>query len=206
MSIWGHIFSAGYDRVMARTERSCLAAHRSALLAQAGGDVLEIGGGTGANLAYYGPGVTSLTITEPEQPMVKRAQRHVDERRPGTALLRAPAEALPFDDDSFDAVVSTLVLCTVDDQPQALHEARRVLRPGGTLLFIEHVRSDEPRIAKLQDRMRPINVRIAHGCRCNRPTLDGIRAAGFEVGEVQHGELLHSPPWLRPLIVGTASA
>ena len=66
MSIWGHIFSAGYDRVMARTERSCLAAHRSALLAQAGGDVLEIGGGTGANLAYYGPGVTSLTITEPE--------------------------------------------------------------------------------------------------------------------------------------------
>jgi ubiquinone/menaquinone biosynthesis C-methylase UbiE len=206
MSIWGHIFSAGYDRVMARTERSCLAAHRTALLTQATGDVLEIGGGTGANLSYYGPGVTSLTVTEPEQPMVKRAQRHIDERRPGTLLLRAPAEDLPFDDDSFDAVVSTLVLCTVGDQPRALREARRVLRPGGRLLFIEHVRSDDAKVAKLQDRMRPINVRLAHGCQCNRPTLHRIRAAGFEVGELRQGELDHAPPWLRPLIVGSATA
>src|SRR5881397_3606294 len=170
MSIWGHIFSAGYDRVMARTERSCLAAHRAALLSDLTGDVLEIGGGTGANLSYYGPGVTSLTVTEPEQPMVKRAQRHIDERRPGTLLLRAPAEDLPFDDDSFDAVVSTLVLCTVDDQPRALREMRRVLRPGGQLLFVEHVRSDEQKLARHQDRMAPLNRRIGHGCHCNRPT------------------------------------
>ena len=95
--------------------------------------------------------------------------------------MQAPAEALPFDDASFDTAVATLVLCTVADQPQALRELRRVLRPGGRLLFIEHVRAESPKLAKWQDRLLPINVRLGHGCHCNRATLDGIRAAGFDV-------------------------
>src|SRR5215207_4465394 len=184
MSIWGRIFAAIYDRMMAATEKDGLGAHRAALLAGASGDVLEIGGGTGVNLPHYGDGVRRLTITEPEQPMVKRLQRRLDEHAPDALLLRAPAEDLPFPDDSFDVAVSTLVLCTVDDQPRALRELRRVLRPGGRLLFIEHVRSEDPKLARWQDRMLPLNVRVGHGCHCNRPTLAGIREAGFEVTEV----------------------
>jgi SAM-dependent methyltransferase len=148
--------------------------------------------------------VRTLTFTEPEKPMARRLQKRILERRPDAKLLRAPAEDLPFNDDSFDTVVATLVLCTVDDQPRALRELRRVLRPGGRLLFIEHVRSDDEKLARLQDRMLPINTRIAHGCHCNRPTLEGIRKAGFEVTELEHDTLKHTPPFVRPLIVGVA--
>ena len=203
MSVWGRIFAGIYDHVMTKTEKAGLGAHRQTLLAAATGDVLEIGAGTGTNLLYYGEGVQTLTLTEPEKPMARRLQR-ILERRPDAKLLRAPAEDLPFNDDSFDTVVATLVLCTVADQPRALRELRRVLRPDGRLLFIEHVRSDEEKLARLQDRMMPINTRIAHGCHCNRPTLEGIRSAGFEVTELQHDTLKHTPPFVRPLIVGVA--
>ncbi len=173
MSIWGRIFAAGYDRALSRTEKAGLAAHRQALLGAAEGDVLEIGGGTGANLPFYGDPCGTLTITEPEKPMARRLRSGSPRSDPSAKLLRAPAEDLPFNDESFDIAVSTLVLCTVDDQPRALRELRRVLRPGGRLLFIEHVRSDDEKLARWQDRMLPINVRIAHGCHCNRPTLAG---------------------------------
>jgi ubiquinone/menaquinone biosynthesis C-methylase UbiE len=204
MSIYGRFFAAVYDRMMASTERDGLSAHRAAVVSQATGDVLEIGGGTGANLRHYGPAVTSLTITEPEQPMARRTRARIAELAPEALFVRAPAEDLPFADDSFDAAVSTLVLCTVDDQPRALRELRRVLRPGGTLLFIEHVRSDDPKLARHQDRMLGLNRRVAHGCHCNRPTLDTIRAAGFDVAQLTRDELTHAPKWVRPLIAGTA--
>jgi ubiquinone/menaquinone biosynthesis C-methylase UbiE len=204
MSLWGRIFAGMYDRFTAKAERDTFAAHRAALLAGASGDVLEIGGGTGANLTYYGNAVGTLTIIEPEKPMAKRLQEKIDSARPEAKLVRVPAEDLPFDDDSFDVAVATLVLCTVDDQPRALGELRRVLKPGGRLLFMEHVRSDDPKLARTQDRMLPLNVRLCHGCHCNRPTLDGIRAAGFEVAEVEHDTIAHAPKFVRPLIVGVA--
>jgi ubiquinone/menaquinone biosynthesis C-methylase UbiE len=204
MSLWGRVFAAMYDRFTARSERDTFAAHREALLAGAAGDVLEIGGGTGANLPHYGGDVGTLTITEPETPMAKRLQKRITSVRPETKLLRAPAEDLPFNDETFDVAVSTLVLCTVDDQPRALRELRRVLRPGGRLLFMEHVRSDDPKLARTQDRMLPLNVRFAHGCHCNRPTLEAIREAGFEVAEVEHDAIAHAPKFVRPLIVGVA--
>jgi ubiquinone/menaquinone biosynthesis C-methylase UbiE len=205
MSIWGHIFAALYDRMVGKTERAGLGDHRRALLAAANGDVLEIGGGTGANLEYYGDGVRTLTIVEPEKPMLRRLQRHIEERAPQAKVLRAPAEDLPFNDASFDVAVSTLVLCTVDDVPRALRELHRVLRPGGKLLFIEHVRSDDPALARTQDRMLPINVRIAHGCHPNRRSLDSIRDAGFEVSTLEHDTLKHAPKFIQPLIVGVAT-
>jgi ubiquinone/menaquinone biosynthesis C-methylase UbiE len=204
MSIWGHVFAAMYDRFTAKTEKECFAAHRQALLAAANGDVLEIGGGTGANLPFYNGGVSTLTITEPEKPMVRRLEKSVQRTKPEAKLLRAPAEDLPFNDASFDVVVSTLVLCTVDDQPRALRELRRVLRPGGKLLFMEHVRSEDEKVARWQDRLLPLNVRLMHGCHCNRATLDGIQAAGFEVTELERGTIPHAPPFVRPLIVGAA--
>ena len=204
MSVWGRVFAAMYDRFMAKSERDCFGAHRKALLTAASGDVLEIGGGTGANLPFYNGAVRALTITEPEKPMARRLEKHIRESKPDAKLLRAPAEDLPFNDESFDIVVSTLVLCTVDDQPRALREVRRVLRPGGRLLFMEHVRSDDEKLARWQDRLLPLNVRLMHGCHCNRPTLEGIRAAGFEVTQVDHTTITHAPPFVRPLVVGFA--
>jgi ubiquinone/menaquinone biosynthesis C-methylase UbiE len=209
MSLWGRIFATAYDRIMSGAEEGGLAAHRRALLASASGDVLEIGGGTGANLPFYRDGVRSLTITEPESPMAQRLERRLARTTgtpAGARLVQAPAERLPFDDESFDTIVSTLVLCTVDDQAQSLRELKRVLRPGGRLLFMEHVRAEdgEP-LARWQDRMRPINVRMAHGCRCNRRTVDGIRDAGFEVTDLERDEMTHVPPFVRPLVVGAAA-
>jgi ubiquinone/menaquinone biosynthesis C-methylase UbiE len=204
MSIWGRIFAGIYDHCMARTEKDGLGAHRAQLLSSVSGDVLEIGAGTGANLGYYGEGIRTLTLTEPEKPMARRLEKHLAESGVTAKLLRAPAEHLPFNDDSFDAVISTLVLCTVDDPTRTLGEMRRVLRPGGRLLFIEHVRSEDEKTARLQDRMRPINAGIGHGCQCNRSTLAAIQEAGFDVTELSRDTLKHAPPWIRPLIVGTA--
>ncbi len=205
MSLGEKIFAAMYDRMLARTEQACMLGHRRALLADVDGDVVEIGGGTGANLPHYGPGTASLTVTEPSKPMLHRLQRRIDEHAPTAKLLRAPAENLPFEDDSFDVAVSTLVLCGVDDQPRALQELRRVLRPGGRLLFVEHIRSEEPKLARLQDRMNRLNNLVAH-CDCNRPTVDSIRAAGFSIASLRYGTLEKAPPFIRPLAIGVAEA
>jgi len=205
MSLRGKFFALTYDRQMKRVEKAGLTDLRATLLAQAAGRVLEIGGGTGANLTHYGPAVESLTITEPEVPMLRRLERRVRAEAPKTTVLRAPAEDLPFEDDSFDVAVSTLVLCGVDDQPRALRELRRVLRPEGRLLFIEHVRSADPRTAKKQDRMNGIN-RFVVCCDCNRPTLDTIKDAGFSVTAVETTTLPKVPSFVRPTIVGTATS
>ena len=174
------------------------------MLAEATGRVLEIGAGTGGNLPFYGPGVEWLTMTEPEIPMLRRLEHKVREQALKATVLRAPAEDLPFEDDAFDAAVSTLVLCGVDDQPRALRELRRVLRPGGRLLFIEHVRSADPRLARRQDRMNGIN-RFMVGCECNRPTLRTIEAAGFDATKIEHTTAKKIPRWASPLIVGSAT-
>jgi ubiquinone/menaquinone biosynthesis C-methylase UbiE len=194
-----------YDRQMARVEKAGLRALRRGLLAAAAGHVLEIGGGTGANLAVYGPGVESLTITEPETAMVHRLERRVREQASMAKVLRSPAEDLPFEDGTFDVAVSTLVLCGVSDQPRALRQLRRVLRPGGQLLFIEHVRSGDARLARRQDRMNPVN-RLLVCCDCNRPTLTSIQEAGFTVTQIEHLTWQKVPSFASPLIVGNAAA
>jgi ubiquinone/menaquinone biosynthesis C-methylase UbiE len=193
-----------YDRLSKRAEEAGLRELRRRLLADASGRVLEIGGGTGLNIPHYGPGVESLTVTEPEPPMLRRLDRKVREHAPLTKVLRARAEELPFADDSFDTVVSTLVLCGVDDQARALREVHRVLRPGGRFIFLEHVRSPEPKVARLQDRMNGINQFIVR-CDCNRATLDSIKAEGFAVTTLERTELPKAPAFARPAIVGVAT-
>ncbi len=204
MSTRARLFAMTYDRNMARVEKAGLRTLRQGLLAAAAGHVLEIGGGTGANLAIYGPELESLTITEPETPMVRRLERRVREHASLAKVLRAPAEDLPFEDDTFDVAVSTLVLCGVNDQPRALRQVRRVLRPGGRLLFIEHVRSGDARLARRQDRMNPLN-RFMVCCDCNRPTLTSIQEAGFTVTQVEHLTWRKVPSFTSPLIVGSAA-
>jgi ubiquinone/menaquinone biosynthesis C-methylase UbiE len=204
MSLRKNLFAAMYDSMSRKTEEAGLRAIRHGLLAEAGGAVLEIGAGTGANLAHYDGKVESLVFTEPEPAMIRRLQKKVREEAPLAKILRAPAEDLPFEDDSFDTVVSTLVLCGVDDQARALREIRRVLRPDGRLLFLEHVRSDEAALARFQDRMNWLN-RLVVCCDCNRPTLTTIEASGFKVSELEHSVLPKAPKFARPLIVGTAN-
>jgi ubiquinone/menaquinone biosynthesis C-methylase UbiE len=206
MSLTSWFFAAMYDRMLTKVEASGLADKRGKLLHDVTGDVLEVGAGTGANLRHYGDGIGSLTLTEPSRAMTKRLLRRVAAEQPDARVLRAPAEDLPFDDASFDVVVSTIVLCSVDDQPRAARELLRVLRPGGRLLFIEHVRSDDARLARWQGRMNWLNRIVADGCNCNRNTASTIESAGFSIDRLEHGELTGAPPFVRPLLIGTASA
>jgi SAM-dependent methyltransferase len=204
MSLGDSLFAMTYNRQIARAEEAGLRDMRKRLLAGAKGRVLEIGSGTGLNLPWYGPELESLTVTEPSAPMVRRLERRLSDLGSTATVLRAPAEDLPFENGAFDVAVSTLVLCGVDDQPRALRELRRVLRPGGTLLFLEHVRAEDAKRARQQDKMNWLN-RIVVRCDCNRPTLDTIRQAGFTVTAVEHTVLPKAPPFVRPTIIGTAT-
>ena len=205
MSLRWTFQAAVYDRLARGSEEAGLRDLRRSLLSDATGRVLEIGAGTGVNLPLYDRGIESLVVTEPEPPMLRRLQQKAREHAPQAQVLPAPAEDLPFDDDSFDTVVSTLVLCGVEDQPRSLREVRRVLRPGGRLLFLEHVRADDPGLARFQDRMNWLN-RLVVGCDCNRPTLATIEAEQFAVSRLDRTTMPKAPKFVRPLIVGTASA
>ena len=201
------IFARFYDRMTAATERAGLAEMRRKLLASASGRVLELGAGTGHNLEHYTAAVTELVMTEPDPHMASRLRERLAED-PGAAgnpsVIEASAEDLPFDDGSFDAVVATLVLCTIPNPQQALAEARRVLVAGGKLLFLEHVRSTRPRAARWQDRLeRPWGF-VAAGCHPNRPTGQLIADAGFWIDSLEPGKLPKAPRIVRPLIRGVA--
>ncbi len=204
MGLRSWLFALTYNRLMARGEKAGLARIRATLLADAYGDVLEVGAGTGLNLTRYAGEVNTLTVTEPDASMLRRLQHVAGRTAQSTTVLRAPAEDLPFEDASFDTVVSTLVLCGVDDQPRAVREIRRVLKPGGRLLFVEHVRSDDAAEARRQDRINWLN-RLVAGCDCNRPTLETLERGGFVIDDLVHGELPKSPSFVRPMIVGSAT-
>jgi ubiquinone/menaquinone biosynthesis C-methylase UbiE len=166
--------------------------------------VLEIGCGTGFNLRHYPPDLAEVVITDPGRGFLRRAQERAAEEGRSVNAVEAPAEQLPFEDESFDTVVSTLVLCSVEDQDAALAEVRRVLAPDGSFLFLEHVRSNDPGRARWQDRLeRPWHI-VAMGCHPNRATLERIEAAGFEVEELRTGELPKGAPIIRPMIAGRA--
>lgn len=175
-------------RLIDRTSRH-FDEERRPVLRLAYGRVLELGVGGGAGLRFYPPAVTDLVGIDPAPAMLERARaraRRLDGRRRGlpfrVRLIQASAEALPFADASFDTVVSVLTLCTVPDAARAAAEAHRVLRPGGTLLVLEHVRAPNGRmLAWWQDRMDPIWTRLAGGCHLNRDTSAVLAAAGFDV-------------------------
>ena len=176
-------------------------ARRRDLAGRARGRTLEIGSGTGLNLDHYPADLDELILAEPDDAMRARIQARLRGSSRSARLLDAGAEAIPLEDASLDTVVSTLVLCTVDDPPAALREIVRVLRPGGQFLFIEHVRADSPRLARWQDRLEPAWRRVASGCRCNRDTAALIRGSGLEV-EMRRAKWRAMPPIVSPLIEG----
>ena len=204
----GHpIFAGIYDRLLDESERKGLAELRAGLLACATGRTLELGAGTGINLEHYPPAVTELVLTEPDPHMAKRLRKRLDEDPPvaDVEVAEVGAESLPFIEASFDTVVSTLVFCTVDYPQAAVAGAHRVLKPGGTLLFIEHVRGEEGSgRARWQDRLERPWGWIAGGCHPNRDT-GGLLTAAFSDVNVNSGEFPGSGTALvKPLISGTA--
>ena len=206
MSLWGRVFAAGYDTFQARMEREFFGRIRQEMLAGATGRVVEIGAGTGANLEHYPRAIDELVCTEPYEPMARRLRSKAEGSGLPVRVVTAPAESLPLEDDSFDTAVAALVLCTVEDPERALAEIARVLRPGGRLVFMEHVRATDPGLAKWQDRLHPLWVRFGHGCHCNRPTLDTIEESPLRVESHRRGEIRKAPPIVRPLLTGVAVA
>jgi ubiquinone/menaquinone biosynthesis C-methylase UbiE len=201
---WGRGFSALYDRLFKATEEAGLRRMRRELVAAAKGRVLELGAGTGANVQLYPESVEELVLTEPDPHMSKRLREKLAEWGSAAEVVEAPAERLPFGDSSFDTAVVTLVLCTVPDPEAALAEIARVLKPGGKLLFIEHVRSEEPGLARWQDRLeRPWRF-LGDGCHCNRDTVATIAASPLALGEVEGGKLPKAVPIVEPLVRGSA--
>lgn len=201
------LMAALYDRSLASTERAGLKEMRRALVGTARGRTLELGAGTGLNLGHYGPEVTSLVLSEPDQHMAAKLREKLaasPPHVPDVTVSSASAEGLPFEDQSFDTVVATLVLCTVPDPDRAVAEARRVLVAGGRLLFIEHVRAQTPRLARWQDRLERPWGWIAGGCHPNRATAETLAASGFWLERLEGGELPKAPAFVRPLISGVA--
>lgn len=198
---WGRAFARIYDRAIAESEEAGMRERRRRLLADARGRTVELGAGTGLNFAHYTEAVDELILTEPFPPMARRLRERAG---PGATVIEAPADRLPLPDGSVDTVVATLVLCTVDDVPATLAEIARVLRPGGRLLFAEHVRSDDPGLARWQDRFEAPWKLVGHGCRCNRDTLAALAASPLEVEAVAHERIPKAAPIVRPLIVGSA--
>jgi SAM-dependent methyltransferase len=203
---WGRLFAAIYEGALRATEEAGLAERRRALLARATGPTLEIGAGTGLNLRHYPPEVSELVLAEPGEHMARRLRSSAAAAGRALDVVDAPAERLPFEDGHFDTVVSTLVLCTVPDPAAAIAEAARVLRPGGRLLFLEHVRSPDARVTHWQDRLwRPWRF-VADGCNCNRDTLATLEASALAVDDVERGQIAKAAPLIRPMIVGSAVA
>jgi ubiquinone/menaquinone biosynthesis C-methylase UbiE len=195
--------AALYDRALAGTESAGLARWRRGLLAELAGRVLEIGAGTGRNLDHYPAAVTELVLAEPDPHMRHRLQRRAAGSTLPVRVVDASAEDLPFPDGRFDAVVSTLVLCSVRHPQRAAAELRRVLGANGQLVVIEHVAAAPgSRRARWQARLEPAWKRAAGNCHLTRDTASTLVRAGFDPSGLQAEDLPRVPPVLRPSIRG----
>jgi ubiquinone/menaquinone biosynthesis C-methylase UbiE len=195
-------YAGTYDLFNGPAERAGLREQRHDLLTEATGATIEIGAGTGLNLAHYPPAVTRLALIEPDPHMSRRLRRRAARSGRDAEIGSATADRLPFPDASFDTAVVTFTLCSVPDEQVALREITRVLAPGGRLLFLEHVRSADPHIAAKQDKA-PFPYPLI-GCHPNRDTLREIKASPLAVESVRAGELPKTPEIERPMIMGTA--
>ena len=194
-----------YDLFMGGVEHRCLVSWRKELLSDLSGDVLEVGAGTGANIEMYPDAVRNLTVIEPDPNMRTLLDKRISDAGRTVQVFKAFLEALPCEDNAFDAVVGTLVLCSVRDMDLALAEVKRVLRPGGTFVFLEHVAAEPTtKAAKVQNFLNPAWRSFAGGCNLNRTTEAELRRAGFEILTVDHDHLCAPARPLWPTIRGIA--
>jgi len=202
MGLGSFLFAAAYDAASRGTEARELGRRRAALFSGLTGTVLDVGAGTGANLRHF-PAACRVTAVEPDPHMRRRLAAKLDSAAATVTVSDAGAEALPAADASVDAVVFTLVLCTVPDPAAALAEARRVLAPGGRVLFLEHIRGSG-RHARLQDRIQPAWSAVSQGCHPNRDTLTALADAGFTATVAEKFGI--GPDWnpASPLVLGSA--
>ncbi len=201
---WARAFAVVYDPFLWVGEHAGARALRKEVVGRARGFTVEIGAGTGLNVPHYPDDLGRLVLAEPDRPMHSRLDKRVSRSGRNARVVAAPAERLPFPDQSVDTVVSTFVLCTVDAPDLALREIVRVLRPDGQFLFLEHVRARSTRLASWQDRLVEPWRRFARGCRCNRATAELIATCGLTLDEVHEGSWRAMPPIVRPLIAGRA--
>ena len=202
---WGRAFARGYDFFLRQSEEAGLRERRTDLLSEARGRTLEVGAGTGLNLPHWPNPVTDLVLTEPFGPMADQLRGKVAACDRKAEVIEAPAESLPFPDDDFDTVALTLVLCTVPDPEAAITEITRVLKPGGLFLFLEHVRAQDPGLAKWQDRLHGPWYALGHGCHCNRDTLAAIESSSLEVQRTERGAMPKAVPLVRPMLWGACT-
>ncbi len=166
---------------------------RRRVIGAAEGKVLEVGIGSGLNLPLYSSPVRSIIGLEPSPELLRMARGRAAATAVPVEFLEAAAETLPFGDYSMDTVVMTWTLCTIADAPRALAEIRRVLKPGGALLFIEHGRAPELGVARWQDRLDPLWSRLAGGCHLNRKIDDLISGSGFRIDSLVNARLSGPP-------------
>lgn len=173
-----------YDTVLAPTERMGVRDQRRRLMDGLTGRIVEIGAGTGLNVPLYPTTADEVHALEPDRHMVDRLAAKAGDAPVRLFLYRADAHDLPFSDGVFDAAIITFALCTIPRPEQALDEAHRVVRPGGTLRFLEHIRSPNARTARWQDRISPVWGKLSGGCRLNQPTVEILEATHWEIDEV----------------------
>jgi ubiquinone/menaquinone biosynthesis C-methylase UbiE len=199
------VFARFFDRLSRLMERE-IGEHRRELLAGISGRVVEIGAGNGMNFRHYPSTVEEVVALEPEAYLRTKAQRAARGAPVPVSVRDGAADPLPLEDDRFDVAIASLVLCTVPAPDSALKELRRVLKPGGELRFLEHVRSDRPRKARVQEWLDHSGIwpRVGGGCHCARDTLAAIEAAGFHIEHIQR--LDFGPSWIitNPHVLGAA--
>jgi ubiquinone/menaquinone biosynthesis C-methylase UbiE len=161
--------------------------YRQRVISKADGRILEIGFGSGLNLPFYSATATHVIGIEPSPKLLSMAKKAIRPGVPSTELLEASAEAIPLDDRSIDTVVTTWTLCTIPDVTRALDEMRRVLKPEGRLLFVEHGLSPDAGVRRWQDRLNPVWKAVGGGCHLNRPIRKLIEGSGFRIDQMDTG-------------------
>ncbi len=194
-----------YDKILAPAEEACLREWRHDLLKNTSGDVLEIGAGTGSNLDFYPDTLLTLVLSEPDKHMRRQMENKIITSRHDVSVTAGTAENIEAENESYDFVVTSLVCCSVTNLDAVLLEIKRVLRPEGRLIFMEHVAATEgTKRRRWQDLANPFWRKIAGNCHLNRETESAILAAGFEILEIKRESMRKAMPLVRPTIRGIA--